>query len=51
MNCYTCVGILVKCRVEAHNNQEAVFVYVSHVVKRPSKRSALLYHNSQKLKV
>ena len=36
-----------KCRVQANNNREAVVVYTPHVVKRASKRSALvlLKHN------
>ena len=31
-----------KCRVEANNNRFAVVVFARHVVKRPSKRSALV---------
>ena len=30
------------CRVEANNNRKAVVVGARHVVKRPSKRSALV---------
>ena len=41
---YSCC---TKCRVEANNNREEVDVCVKHVVKRPNKRSALVYiHNS-----
>ena len=32
-----------KCRVEANNNREAVVVYVRHIVKTPSKLSALVW--------
>ena len=32
-----------ECRAEANNNREAVVVYARHVVKRTSKRSALVY--------
>ena len=32
-----------KCPVEANNNREAVVVCARHVVKRPSKRSALAH--------
>ena len=31
-----------KCRVKANNNREAVVVCARHVVKRPSKRSAIV---------
>ena len=39
-----------KCRVETKNNCEAVVVCARHVMKRPSKRSALVlkYFNSNK---
>ena len=33
----------MKCRVEANNHREAVVVCARHVVKRPSKRGALVY--------
>ena len=32
-----------KCRSKANNNREAVVVCPRHVVKQPSKRSALVY--------
>ncbi len=32
-----------KCRGEANNNREAVVACAKHVVKRPSKRSVLVY--------
>ena len=33
----------IKCRPKANNNREAVVVCARHVVKRPSKRSVLVY--------
>lgn len=38
----------LKCRVEAHNNPEAVVVFALHVVKRPSKCSASITVESPK---
>ena len=34
-----------KYRVEANNNRKAVVICARHVVKRPSKRSALVLYN------
>ena len=34
----------IKCRPKANNNREAVVVCARHVVKRPNKRSVLVYY-------
>ena len=40
----------MKFRVKVHNTRFAVVVCVRHIVKRPSKRSALVLKNSESLK-
>ena len=40
----------MKCRVKVHNTRFAVVVCARHILKRPSKRSALVLMNSESLK-